>query len=54
MAALARWRLATSIVATKGANPAHGLGHGTVGPLMLPWSPSHQYQAGRTVGTSHQ
>jgi hypothetical protein len=35
--ALARWCLGTGIVATIGANMAHGLGHGPVGALVTAW-----------------
>src|SRR5712692_6822858 len=34
---LARWCLGTGIVATIGANLAHGLGHGPVGALISAW-----------------
>jgi hypothetical protein len=35
--ALARWCLGAGIVATTGANLAHGLGHGPVGALISAW-----------------
>src|SRR5260370_10148338 len=35
--ALARWCLGTGIVATIGANLAHGLGHGPIGALVSAW-----------------
>jgi hypothetical protein len=34
---LAAWSLGVGIVATIGANVAHGLGHGTVGALVSAW-----------------
>jgi Protein of unknown function (DUF2637) len=34
---LAAWSLAAGIVATIGANVAHGLGHGPVGVLVSAW-----------------
>ncbi len=34
---LALWSLATGIVATVGANLAHGIGHGPIGALVSPW-----------------
>jgi hypothetical protein len=34
---LARWCLGAGIVATIGANLAHGLGHGTIGALVSAW-----------------
>ena len=34
---LARWCLAAGIVATIGANLAHGLGHGPIGALVSAW-----------------
>jgi hypothetical protein len=34
---LARWCLGTGIVATIGANLAHGLGHGPIGALVSAW-----------------
>jgi hypothetical protein len=34
---LAAWSLATGIVATVGANLAHGVGHGPVGALVSAW-----------------
>jgi hypothetical protein len=34
---LAQWSLGVGIVATVGANLAHGLGHGTVGALVSAW-----------------
>jgi hypothetical protein len=34
---LAAWSVAAGIVATLGANPAHGLGHGLVGILVSAW-----------------
>ncbi len=34
---LAAWSLAAGIVATIGANLAHGLGHGPVGVLVSAW-----------------
>jgi hypothetical protein len=34
---LARWCLAAGIVATVGANLAHGLGHGPIGALVSAW-----------------
>ncbi len=34
---LARWCLAAGIVATTGANLAHGLGHGPIGALVSAW-----------------
>src|SRR5713226_3440992 len=35
--ALARWCLGAGIVATIGANLAHGLGHGPIGALVSAW-----------------
>jgi hypothetical protein len=35
--ALARWCLGAGIVATVGANLAHGLGHGPIGALVSAW-----------------
>lgn len=35
--ALAKWSLGVGIVATIGANLAHGLGHGVVGALVSAW-----------------
>src|SRR5712692_2169573 len=35
--ALARWCLGAGIVATIGANLAHGLGHGSIGALVSAW-----------------
>ena len=35
--ALAKWSLGVGIVATVGANLAHGLGHGVVGALVSAW-----------------
>ena len=34
---LARWCLAAGILATIGANLAHGLGHGPIGALVSSW-----------------
>jgi hypothetical protein len=34
---LAKWSLGIGIVATIGANLAHGLGHGVVGALVSAW-----------------
>src|SRR5215467_15700202 len=34
---LARWCLGAGIVATTGANLAHGLGHGPIGALVSAW-----------------
>src|SRR5262245_2848488 len=34
---LARWCLAAGIVATTGANLAHGIGHGPIGALVSAW-----------------
>jgi hypothetical protein len=34
---LAAWSLGAGIVATVGANPAHGMGHGPVGALVSAW-----------------
>ena len=34
---LAAWSLGTGIVATVGANLAHGVGHGSVGALVSAW-----------------
>jgi hypothetical protein len=34
---LALWSLGAGIVATVGANPAHGLGHGSIGALVSAW-----------------
>ena len=34
---LAAWSLGTGIVATVGANLAHGVGHGPVGALVSAW-----------------
>src|SRR5690349_1969725 len=34
---LARWCLGTGILATIGANLAHGLGHGPIGALVSAW-----------------
>lgn len=38
---LARWRLGAGIVATTGANLAHGLGHGPIGALVSASPPWH-------------
>jgi len=37
MPALARWCLGAGILATVGANLAHGLGHGPIGALVSAW-----------------
>jgi hypothetical protein len=34
---LAKWSLAVGIVATIGANLAHGLNHGPIGALVSAW-----------------
>jgi hypothetical protein len=37
MPRLARWRLGAGILATVGANLAHGLGHSPIGALVSAW-----------------